>query len=151
MPAAARNRLWGGAGVVVASGWVFGYAIWTPGSDAGEFGSFFDLWLPAVTVMLGAPTAAMAGFLLSRRGIPRAAGYALLGVTCLGLAYLASFSFFGGICLDPGEECITSWPSRVSELGAALACVALGWAVNRWSARGGEAPTPTRSSRAAST
>jgi hypothetical protein len=135
MPAAARNMLWGGAGLVVAFGWVFGYAIWTPQSPGGEYGPFFDLWLPALTVLLGAPPTAVAGFLLSRRGIPRAAGYALLSVTCLGLAYLASYAFFGGFCLDPGDECVTTWPSRISELGVALACVTLGWVVHRWSVR----------------
>jgi hypothetical protein len=139
--------LWGGAGLVVAFGWALGYAIWTPPSPGGEFGSFFDLWLPAVTVLLGAPPAAVAGFLLSRRGLLGTAGYVLLGVTCVGLAYLASFAFFGGVCLDPGEECVTTWPSRIIELGTALACVTLGWAVCRWSVTARGAHVAGRSGR----
>lgn len=67
MPAQVRNILWGGVGLVVAVGWGLGYAIWTPESPGGDYGSFFDLWLPAATVLLGAPLAAAAGFLLSRR------------------------------------------------------------------------------------
>ena len=135
MPAAARNALWGGAGVVVAFGWVLGYAIWTPESPGREFGSFFNLWLPTVTVLLGAPLATVAGLLLTRRGILRTAGYALLGVTCLVLAYLASYAFFGGICLDPGDECVTTWPSRIGELGVALGCLTAGRVVNGWTGR----------------
>lgn len=132
MPGAVRNMLWGGAGLVVAFGWVLGYGIWTPESPGREFGSFFDLWVPGMTVLLGAPLATVAGFLLSRRGTLRTAGYALLGVTCLLLAYLASYAFFGGICLDPGDECVTTWPSRIGELGVALGCLTAGWVVHRW-------------------
>ena len=139
----ARNWVWGGAGLVVGFGWALGYAIWTPESPGGEYGSSPDLWLPAVTVLLGAPLAGVAGFLLGRRGVLRTAGYGFLAVTCLVLAYLASFAFFGGFCFEPGEECVTSWPSRIGELGAALGCVTVGWVVHWWRA-GGPAQAPKR-------
>ncbi len=156
MRAAARNALWGGAGVVVVFGWALGYAIWTPESPGREFGSFFNLWLPAVTVLLGAPLAIAAGFLLSRRGALHTAGYALLGVTCVVLAYLASYAFFGGICLDPGDECVTTWPSRIGELGVALGCLTAGWVVHRWAGgarreRGSSYPPSSRYSASACT
>ncbi len=106
--------------------------LWRPESPGADYRAYFDLFFPAVTVALGAPLAAAAGFLLSRQGVARVAGYAALLLTGLVLAYLSSFAFFGGFCLDPGEACITSWPSRVAHLAVAVGCVAAGWAVERW-------------------
>ncbi len=45
------------------------------------------------------------------------------------LATVASFSFFGGICLDPGDVCVTSWPSRLTALAIASLYVGVGLAV----------------------
>jgi hypothetical protein len=124
-----RNFVWAIAALFVVFAWAAGYGFWSPESPGGEFGSYFNLELPALTLLFGAPLALAAGTLLGsdrRRG--RAFGYAALVAACLVLMCLTSFSFFGGFCLDPGEDvCVTTWPSRIAELGAALACVALGW------------------------
>ena len=124
-----RHAPWGAAAAVVTLGWGAGYLLWQP-DPPGEFGAYFDLELPKVTLALGAPLAGVAGLLLGREGVLRSAGHAVLALTCLVLAYLASFAFFGGFCLDPGEACITTWPSRLAELGAAVACLAAGWIVH---------------------
>jgi hypothetical protein len=112
---------------VVILGWVLGYVFWQPESPGGQFEAYFDFFVPTLTLLCGIPLAIAAGVLLgagSRRA--RVAGYAALVGTCIVLIYLASFSFFGGFCLDPGDVCVTTWPSRIAELGVAMVCVAVG-------------------------
>jgi hypothetical protein len=120
----ARSAIWAGAVLFVAAGWVAGY-LQLP-DHHGDFGSFSDLTSAKLSLEIGLPLAVAAGVLLSRMGIPRVIGYVLLASTCLVLAFLAWFSFFGGICLDPEDVCVTTWPSRVTALGAALACLVAG-------------------------
>jgi hypothetical protein len=122
----ARTAIWAGAVSFVAAGWVAGY-LQLPDHE-GDFGSFSDLTEARLSLEIGFPLAVAAGVLLSRPGIPRVIGYVLLASACLVLAFLAWFSFFGGICLDPGEDvCVTTWPSRITALGAALACLIAGF------------------------
>jgi hypothetical protein len=126
----ARRGIWAWAASFVAAGWVVGY-LQLP-DHQGDFGSFSDLTEATLSLVIGLPLAVAAGVLLSRTGIPRVIGYVLLASTCLVLAFLAWFSFFGGICLDPGEDvCVTTWPSRITALGAALACLVAGFGSQR--------------------
>jgi len=124
-----RGRwLWLAATLLVLAGWGAGYLFWDPDSPGEEFVSYFDLFTPAVTVLLGGPLAVSAGLLLGGGGRgSRLAGYAALGATCLVLVFLVAFSFFGGFCLDPGDVCVTSWLSRTAELTVAIACLVGGW------------------------
>ena len=135
MDSSRRNILWAAGALAPALGWVAGYFFWRPESPGSEFGSYFDLFLPFVTLVVGGPLAIGAGLLLGRQGPARLVGYALLGLTGLTLAYLSSFAFFGGICLDPGEVCVTTWLSRITELGCSIACFAAGRVVHGWASR----------------
>lgn len=127
------TKLWGAATAVVCAGWGAGYLFWREPTEfwapSDDFGSYFDVYDPALTLLVGLPLAVASGFLLGRQGRARLLGYALLALTCLSLAYLAQFAFFGGFCLDPEDVCLTTWPSRLTELAAALSCVATGWIV----------------------
>jgi hypothetical protein len=134
--------MWGVAMAVVVVGWLAGYLIWAPGSS-DEFGSYFDLDVPALTLSVGLPLAVTSGFLLSREGQVQLFGYAVLALTTIALAYLAQSAFFGGICLDPGDVCVTTWPSRLAALGTALLCIAAGWVVHRTACRSRGADTHT--------
>ncbi len=56
----------------------------------------------------------------------RTVGYAVLLLSAAVLAYRSSFSFFGGTCLDPEDVCVTTWPTRLAVLAAALVALVLG-------------------------
>ena len=130
--------LWAAAVALVLLGWAAGYRFWDPESPGAEFGSYFDLFLPTLTLLVGVPLAVASGLLLASTGRRvRALGYAAFLTTCVVLMYLASFAFFGGFCLDPGEECVTTWPSRIAELGVAIGCAGVGCLTQRRRARGG--------------
>jgi hypothetical protein len=120
---------------LVILGWAAGYLIWQPESPGDVYGSGFDTWTPRITVLIGGPLAVAAGVLLSRAGLLRVLGYVALGLTVVVLAYLASFAFFGGFCLDAGDTCITTWPSRLVELVLAVSCVLAGWLAQQGAAR----------------
>jgi hypothetical protein len=142
MPVRNATRVWGVvmAGVIV--GWGAGYLIWAPESP-DEYGSYFDVCDPALTLLVGLPLAVTSGFLLSREGRVHLVGYAMLALTTISLAYLAQFSFFGGFCLDPEDVCVTTWPSRLAALGTAVLCVGAGWFVHRIASRSRGADTRT--------
>jgi hypothetical protein len=118
--------------VVVLAGWGSGYLTWTA-NDQDSYRSGTDLFLPAMILVSGMPTVVVAGRLLASSRKRRLLGsFALTSIT-VALAYLVSFSFFGGFCLDPGDVCVTSWSSRLLTLAAALACLGVGWLVQRHS------------------
>ena len=130
--------LWGAAVALVLVGWAAGYRVWDPESPGAIPGPTLDLFLPALTLLVGVPLAVASGVLLAstgRRG--RALGYAAFLMTCVALMYLASFAFFGGFCLDPEDVCVTTWPSRIAELGVAIGCVGVGWLTQRRRGRRG--------------
>lgn len=125
---------------VVAAGWLAGYFFWGGTSEVTGFGSWFSAGDLAGMLLFGVPVAACAVALRLRGGrTARAIGLALLCATAAGLAYLASLSFFGGFCVDPGDVCVTSWPSRVAALGMAVSIVgAAGWLERSWGTAGSE-------------
>jgi hypothetical protein len=130
-----RNVTWAGAALFVVAGWFAGRAAWGAGSSP-EYGSYFDILVPAGSVVLGAPVAATAGVMLTCSRWVRRAGYVMLAVATAELTYLASFSFFGGFCLDPGDVCQTTWASRLVALAVAEACLVPGWWLQRRRATG---------------
>lgn len=123
--------VWPLASAVVLGGWISGYFLWETELDLG-YVSYFSLFEPMLMVMLGLPLVAGAAVLLTlRRRAARAIGFVVLGVAALVLSYLASFAFFGGFCLAPGDPCVTTWPSRVVALGVGLGCLAVGFFLRR--------------------
>lgn len=119
---------WGVAGVVVLLGWYSGYELWDPDSPGERpYVTYFDAYIPALTVAVGLPLCVLAGMLVGRPGWRTVAGYVLLTLGTLAMAYLASAVFFGGFCVDPGDPCITSWPSRIAAPLVALACLGGGF------------------------
>lgn len=115
-----------GAGGVVA-GWGHGYDFWdAPSTSSAHYETYFDLYIPALTFLVGLPLCLVAGALAGRGAWQTVSGWVLLGLVTVVMGYLASAAFFGGFCLDPGEACITSWPSRVFALLVPLACLAAG-------------------------
>jgi hypothetical protein len=118
-----------GAGVVVA-GWVYGYDFWDPPSTSSAYyETYFDLFVPGLTLLVGLPVCLLAGALVGRGTWRTASGWVLLGLAAVVMSYLASMAFFGGFCIDPGEACITNWPSRIFALLVPLACLNAGLAV----------------------
>jgi hypothetical protein len=134
--AAAPLRPWVGAAVVVTIGWGAGYPLWAQGDPAGFHRQPFSPFEPLFMLLVGLPLATAAGWLTvapSKR--TRAGGYVVLSLGAVVLAYLGSFAFFGGICFDPGDRCVTTWPTRVTVLAAALLALVSGVTLNRWRAR----------------
>lgn len=119
---------WLAAAGMVTLGWTAGYPVWAQGDPQGFFRVPFTLWDPLVIIVLGAPLSAAAGWLLPSSRIK---GYVILALTVFVLAFASSFSFFGGICLDPEDTCVTTWPTRVSALAAALLALSVGGLVAR--------------------
>ncbi len=111
-------KAWLIAAIVVLAGWVSGYFVW--GTNGPGFKSFFTLHEPAVMTAIGLPACLVAAVLRRSQSRRRyVVGTIVLVVGVAVLAYLASLSFFGGICLDPGDVCVTSWPSRLTALAIA--------------------------------
>lgn len=120
---------WYFAALLVLSGWVAGYAIWSQ-PDAGDFGSGVDVLFPLAMLAIGLPLIVVAGIVRGRDGtFAKWGGRVLLAVGALVLAYFASFAFFGGLCLDPGDVCVTTWPSRVANLATGMGILVLGWCI----------------------
>ena len=100
-----------------------------PGDPEGFFRHPFSLFEPLVVLVLGLPLSIASGWLVPSS---RPKGYVILTLTVVVLAYVSSFSFFGGVCLDPGEDtCVTTWPTRFTTLAAALFALAVGGLVAR--------------------
>jgi hypothetical protein len=128
--------LWCAAALIVLGGWVAGYVVWH-NPDQDQFRAGVDVFFPLVMLVLGLPMVVAAGIALGGDGnASRWGGCTLLAVAALGLSYCASFAFFGGLCLDPGDVCVTSWPSRVANLATGLAILAVGWGVESRVPRG---------------
>lgn len=120
---------WLAAASIVTLGWAAGYPVWAQGDPQGFLRVPFTLWDPLVIMVLGAPLSVAAGWLLPSSRIK---GYVILTLTVLVLAFASSFSFFGGICLGPGEDtCVTTWPTRGSAIAAALLALSAGGFVAR--------------------
>jgi len=123
-----RNWRWGLAAAIALLAWVAGYFFWDSDESVEEFGTYFDRETIRAILVFGLALAVPAGLLLGRNGGLRLVGFWLFVMATVGVSMLASVVFFGGICLDPGEdECITDWPSRVGALGAALAVMTAGY------------------------
>jgi hypothetical protein len=143
---------WLAAAGLVTLGWGAGYPLWAQGDPEGFFRVPFSFFEPLVVALAGLPFSITAGWLTSAsRRRTRTLGYLFLSLAVLVLAYLSSFSFFGGICLDPGEDaCVTTWPTRLGVLAAALMALAAGGSVSRWRAgrtKGQNLPATGRSAR----
>ena len=125
-----HHALWLTAGALTAAGWVLGYFAWAADSGA-EYGGSHDLFSPAALLLTGLPVAVLGGFLMGRRGILRWLGVLTLAGAALVAAYWSFWAFFGAMCIDPGEVCVTTWSSRSLTLGVALGCLSLGWMTER--------------------
>lgn len=114
------------------AGWVAGYFLWRAPEFGEEYGHYFDVYVPGAVLALGAPAALAAALLRSSSMAgTRAAGSVVLLVDIVGLTYLVSFAFFGGMCLDPNDVCITTWTSRIAALTITLAVLAAGGVLER--------------------
>lgn len=122
---------WGLAACLVIGGWFSGYAFWNPKSpsDPGQFQTYFDLFVPVLTLLVGLPLAVLAGLLVGRSRWRTMAGHAALVVAAAWMAFMTSFVFFGGFCMDSQDACITNWESRLAAPLVALACLAAGFAI----------------------
>ncbi len=127
-------RPWLVAAGFITLGWAAGYLLWAQGDPEGFLRVPFSLFELLVVLLVGLPLSLAAGWLTPFRRA-RTVGYVVLSLAAAVLAYLSSFSFFGGICLDPGEDvCVTTWPSRLAVLAAALVALVLGGGVGAWRA-----------------
>jgi hypothetical protein len=126
------DGLWIAGAVLVVSGWIFGYFAW----DARLGGGFvsFEAWSWVVIVIaIGFPPAVLSGLLRRNRSqVVRKTGSVLVVLSCLWMAGLVQWVHFGGFCLDPGDVCVVSWPSRIGALIAALACILAARAISTW-------------------
>jgi hypothetical protein len=122
---------WVLAAGIVWGGWYSGYDFWDPKSPSspGQFQTYFDLFVPFFTVVIGLPLTVAAGSLVGRDRWRTVLGYAALAGATVWMAYMTSFVFFGGICMDPRDACITTWESRLAAPMVAIACLAVGFAI----------------------
>lgn len=127
-------RIWLVAALLVGLGWAAGYPLFARGDHSGFDVESFDLFEPMLVLLVGLPPSVAAGWLTSSSHTrARSVGCAVLAIDVLALAYLSSFSFYGGLCLDPGEGvCITPWSTRLSVLLAGLLALGAGFAVCAW-------------------
>ena len=126
-----RVKAWAVGAIVVLAAWVGGYFFWRV-DESSAFRAGFSLFEPAWMTAVGLPACLAAGFLRrSQSRLWQRLGTAVLVAGVAVLAYLASFSFFGGICLDPGDVCLTSWPSRLTALATAALYLTLGATVEQ--------------------
>jgi hypothetical protein len=91
--------------LVVVLGWVAGGGFWGVEHEEGFGVADFDPVLPTITAIYGLPFMALAGWLVGASGWRRGLGYASGAIGCLGMSYLASFSWFEGFCIDPEDVC----------------------------------------------
>lgn len=119
---------WLGGAIVVIAGWLWGYETWEPVTGDG-YRSYFDVFVPALTLLVGLPLCLLAGALLRHGPMRVLGGLVLLALASVLMGYWVSMAFFGGFCMDPGDACITNWPSRGFALVVPLACLAAGLAV----------------------
>jgi hypothetical protein len=123
------KRHWWIAGFgVVACAWLIGWAFW--GRDGNSGISYFTASSGFVIAVLGLPLALVAGLLMSRDGL-RSLGGVVLSVATLVMAYAAWFVFFGGVCLDETDVCVTDWPSRIATLLTSAAVFGAGYLTQR--------------------
>lgn len=130
MPPVLRAGLpWVAASGIVLAGWYAGYELWDPRSPshAGPFQTYFDLFVPVLTVVVGLPLAVVAGLLVGASRWRSAVGYAALALGAVWMAYVTSFVFFGGFCMDSRDACITTWESRLAAPLVALGCLTAGF------------------------
>lgn len=127
---------WWAAGVLVVAGWIAGFFLWRVPDSSVEFGVYVDAWIPGLMLVLGAPAAVIAAGLRSSGGAWSVVGSVVMVLAAVGLAYLASCAHWGGrICLDPDDNCITTWPSRGAVLGVAIAIIAAAGGFERFCQR----------------
>lgn len=121
--------LWLAALVIVWAGWGAGYLFWSPPGSHHE--TYFSLADTRDALVVGVPTSLTGALLLTRppRRVRVLGRVVVLGGACAA-AYVLSFAFFG-ICIDPGEACAPSWPSRLLALAAGTLSVLVGYAVFR--------------------
>lgn len=128
-------RLWAVPVAVALLGWCAGFLLWQPWMDGPDYRAATDLWLPTVMVVLGTPAAIASGVLFAFGGRWNRVGWIPFVLLCLGLAWFASFAFFGGFCIDPGDVCKTTWSGRALAIFAAVWCAGAGWVTHSLGAR----------------
>lgn len=123
--------------VFVGLAWAFGLYVWgspDPGS-ARRHGIFALLGMVGGMVVVGIAA------LLRRVDALRLLATGSVALGYLWIAYMAYFSHYGGVCLDPGEVCVVSWSSRIVTLVVGLGCVGVGRLV--WPQSGSSPAEPT--------
>ncbi len=118
---------WVIAAAVLVLGWVAGWRVWHDERSPALYGAIPFDWFETIALgglaSLGYGTAALL-FRGNGRRRTRIAWAALAGTTLV-VGYLLSFTWFAGLCFDPGPYCRTTWPSRLLPLAAAVGVCAI--------------------------
>lgn len=130
---AERDWPWAVSLAMALVGWASG--VWFWGTPQSGFGVIAE-WVPSVeAAAVAMPTMVVTGFVLGGQRW-RVAAWGVWATASLAVAYVANFTHFGGICLEPGEDiCVVSWLARFGAAVVMVAAVAAGWTVFRWRTR----------------
>ena len=123
------HREWGAALLAVLLSWLAGRIVWAPGQTQGFERISFSLSLDIAPFLIFLPVI-LIGVRASRAkwGWVQLIGEGTVVLALILLGYVAFFSSFGGVCLDPGEDvCVVTDAAHVAHAVSLAGVVGVAW------------------------